>query len=236
MDENLLVVLASALVAGLVGLAGPRVVAALPEPEPHPDDQVDDGPKVAYAEIAAVPRLGLWLALGSAAAAVLVASALVEADQRALVPVWTLFCGVGSWLAYVDLRTRYLPFALTAVLHLLALLLVGGAALVTQDLDLLVHGLVGNVVVFVVFWLFWRFARGGGLGYGDVRLSAVIGLVLGPLGVQAVLVGSYAGLVLGSLVAIVALARRRTGRRDHYALGPYLVVGALLGPAAVAWL
>jgi leader peptidase (prepilin peptidase)/N-methyltransferase len=97
-------------------------------------------------------------------------------------PVWALFAGVGSWLAYVDWRTRLLPFLLVAPAYVASLLLVGLGALLLDDVDVLVHALIGNVVVFGVFWLVHLIGRrfGNAFGYGDVRLSGVIGLVLAP--------------------------------------------------------
>jgi leader peptidase (prepilin peptidase)/N-methyltransferase len=103
-----------------------------------------------------------------------------------------------------------------------------------DDWDVLVHGLVGNAVVFAVFWLIHllgRAFRGGSFGYGDVRLGAIIGLALGTLGSQPTLVGTYAGWLLGAIFGVVHTIRSRRGIRSTYAFGPYLVIGAVIGAA-----
>ena len=70
-----------------------------------------------------------------------------------------------------------------------------------------------------------------GLGMGDVKLCALIGLWLGPLGWGAALSGVLAGVILAGLSALVLMAARVVGRRQMIAMGPYLIVGAWL-----AWL
>ncbi|WP_243106804.1 prepilin peptidase [Actinomyces lilanjuaniae] len=67
-----------------------------------------------------------------------------------------------------------------------------------------------------------------GLGMGDVKLCAVIGLWLGWYGGLVVLVALWVGVLLGGLAAVLLLVSRRAGRKDPMAYGPYLVAGALL--------
>ena len=232
----MLTVVLSVIAAALLGAAGPRVLAVLPEPEPL-DEATDDAAvapddvKPLYADLARTPGLALWLGLGAAVLAGL--STYPLRDEPSFAPVWVLFSGVGAWLAYVDWNTRLLPFMLTVPLHVGVLLLVALAALIQQDWSVLVHGLVGNVVVFAIFWILWfigsRF-RGGALGYGDVRLGAVIGLALGPLGSTTTTVGGYAGFLLGAVGGVVLSALKIVNPRS-FAFGPYLVVGAALGVA-----
>ncbi len=216
-------IVAAALAAALVGAAGPFVIARLPEP-PEPDDD-----KVAYAELARAPRLALWLA---AAAAVMAGLAAWKVPGE-LMPVWALFAGVGSWLAYVDWRTRLLPFLLVAPAYVAALLLVGLGALLLDDVDVLVRALIGNVAVFAVFWLVYQVGRlfgGGAFGYGDVRLSGVVGLALGALGAAETLTGTYGGFVLGAVGGLM-FSRLGWVDRKGFAFGPYMVVGAIVGAA-----
>ena len=67
-----------------------------------------------------------------------------------------------------------------------------------------------------------------GLGMGDVKLCALIGLWLGPLGWGAALSGVLAGVILAGLSALVLMAARVVGRRQMIAMGPHLIVGAWL--------
>ena len=90
--------------------------------------------------------------------------------------------------------------------------------------------LIGMVAARVVFWLLW-FIRSAGMGFGDVRLSALLGFVLAYVGWPEYALGLYSGFLLfglpGLLLALAggtaACSRRRT-RSD-----PFLLLGALLG-------
>jgi leader peptidase (prepilin peptidase)/N-methyltransferase len=215
------IVAIAAAAASLLGAAGQFVIGRLPEP-PNPDDD-----KIAYAELARARHLSLWFA-GSAAAMAGLAAWRVPPE---LVPVWVLFAGVGTWLAYVDWRTRLLPFLFVAPMYVATLALVALGARLLDDWGVLVRALVGNLAVFAVFWLVYMVGRlfgGGAFGYGDVRLSGVVGLALGALGAAETLTGAYGGFVLG---AVGGLAFSRLGwvDRQGFAFGPYMVAGAIVG-------
>ena len=64
------------------------------------------------------------------------------------------------------------------------------------------------------------------LGFGDVRLAALLGLLLGWYGLQYVLYGAIAGHLLALAIAIgTCIHRRRLYVR--YSFGPPLIAGAL---------
>ncbi len=214
----------AALAAALLGAAGPWVLRRLPEPEePHAD-------KVPYATLAEARLLAPALAIAAAVMAGLVAWRI---DQPELVPVWVLIAGVGSWLTYVDWRTKLLPSAIVMPTYVATFLLVGLGALLMQDSEVFTRALVANIVVYVIFRvLYWFGGRyfGGAFGYGDVRLSGVLSLALGALGGSEVFVGMYAGFILGAVLGILLSVLRIIDAKG-YAFGPYMVVGAVIGAA-----
>jgi leader peptidase (prepilin peptidase)/N-methyltransferase len=76
----------------------------------------------------------------------------------------------------------------------------------------------------------------GGMGMGDVKLAALIGLVLGALGLRYVAAASMLAVLAGGVGALVALSLGR-GRRSTIPFGPYLAGGAAaaaLGGAPLA--
>jgi leader peptidase (prepilin peptidase)/N-methyltransferase len=130
-------------------------------------------------------------------------------------------------LSVVDWRTRLLPTAVIrpAGLGVLALVVVG--AVVTSDYRALERSVLAAAFAFVFFFVvFWIHPRG--LGFGDVRLSGVLGLALGWVGWGTALVGLYAGFLLGGLIGGVLSLLRIVDRRG-YPFGPFLLVGALVG-------
>lgn len=64
-----------------------------------------------------------------------------------------------------------------------------------------------------------------GFGFGDVKLAALIGLILGW---PAVLFGLFLGVFLGGLGALFLLVSRRAGLHTAIAYGPYLAAGAII--------
>ena len=81
------------------------------------------------------------------------------------------------------------------------------------------------------------FIAPSGMGLGDVKLAALIGLVLGALGWGYLLVGALLAMLTGG-VGVVALAMGK-GRKDTLPFGPFLALGAavavFVGPAIAGW-
>ena len=70
-----------------------------------------------------------------------------------------------------------------------------------------------------------------GLGFGDVKLLGLLGLLLGWFGWGVLLAGVFLGLLTGALVSLALLATRRAGWRTALPFGPPLMVGAVLALA-----
>jgi leader peptidase (prepilin peptidase)/N-methyltransferase len=77
-----------------------------------------------------------------------------------------------------------------------------------------------------------------GMGMGDVKLVALIGVVLGAIGLSIVGVAAAAAIVLGGIGGVVALIGGK-GRKSTIPFGPYLAAGAVVaafwGPAIADW-
>jgi leader peptidase (prepilin peptidase) / N-methyltransferase len=86
------------------------------------------------------------------------------------------------------------------------------------------------------FLLLAALAYPGGMGMGDVKLAAVMGLFLGSAVVPAMLVAVIAGAVVG----LILIAQHGSGERKRaIPFGPYLalggVVGLLAGDQILSW-
>lgn len=75
--------------------------------------------------------------------------------------------------------------------------------------------------------LFGVAAISRGMGMGDVKLAALLGAVLGSLGLAYVGVAAGAAILLGGIGAIVALVILRD-RKAAIPFGPYLAAGAVV--------
>lgn len=251
MNASLLAAVVAALSCGLLGLLVPRLVAAVPEPAPRDepeaqrDAEPDAGPDAAapavggvvapatvevkplYADLAARPHLAA-LAAGIS----LVAGALVGWATGWDWPlVWLVpLVPLAVALSWIDWHTRLLPRVLVLPATLAAVLAVVAVGLATGERDALVRALVAMVVVRSFFWVLW-FVRSAGMGFGDVRLAALVGLVLGWVGWGTVAIGVWVGFVgfavPGVLLAVVR--RDRSLLKQAFPFGPFMATGALVG-------
>lgn len=136
--------------------------------------------------------------------------------------------GIGGWLVVIDARTHRLPnrIVLPTLASLIALAAVD--ALATGEGGALVRALLGMVIL-GGFYAVLRGISRAGMGGGDVKLAAVIGLVLGWHGWQALLIGAVMAFVLGALYALSLILLRRADRSTRIAFGPWMIAGAFLG-------
>jgi leader peptidase (prepilin peptidase)/N-methyltransferase len=222
MDSTVTATIVGAVVAGIAGGFVPRIIAAIPPIEPEHEEPED--PPEPFPEIAARPGLAWRSAVISLLAGAVVGYAV---DWTWALVVLVPCVPVAVALSVVDWRTRLLPTAVIrpAALGILALVVVG--AVVTQDLHALERsllcGVLGFVFFFVVFWIYPR-----GLGFGDVRLSGLLGLTLGWVGWGTFVIGLYAGFLLGGVIGGV-LSLLRVVDRKGYPFGPFILAGALIG-------
>jgi leader peptidase (prepilin peptidase)/N-methyltransferase len=87
---------------------------------------------------------------------------------------------------------------------------------------------LGGAIGFVIFLLIALVSRGG-MGWGDVKLAALIGLATGfPLVFLAIIMAA----ILGGIVAVALLIARKRGRREAIPFGPFL---ALAGMVTLLW-
>jgi leader peptidase (prepilin peptidase)/N-methyltransferase len=142
-------------------------------------------------------------------------------------PALLLFAAAGIALAMIDLDVRRLPTAIVGPTYVAAAALLMVAAAASGAWGSLGRAIVGSVASMVLFYLI-RFAWPGGMGGGDVKLAALLGLVTGWLGWGVLVVGVFAGFVLGAVVGVSLMAAGRAGRRSAIPFGPFLIVGAFL--------
>lgn len=240
-------VLVAFVAAAALGALAPRVIAALPEPEPAEDTAADATPaeaqpaggagptkppkkkrrlppppaKVPYPDLARAPGLAAWLALASGAAAALMAIG-TGWDWRLLplVPLVPLLVA----LAWVDMRTHLLPSRLVYPALVVTGVLVGAAALLAQDLDILKRAALGGLAVYLVFEAIWWIMP---IGYGDVRLAGLLGVALGQVGWDVLVTGIYGAFLLYGIVGTLLVVMKVINRRGS-PFGPWLVLAAVL--------
>ena len=87
------------------------------------------------------------------------------------------------------------------------------------------EGLEGAAICGGTFFLIYLATRGRGMGLGDVKLAAALGLALQQSSAIALVVASF---IVGAILAVPVLAGGSRGRRDALPFGPFLVIAALV--------
>jgi leader peptidase (prepilin peptidase) / N-methyltransferase len=123
--------------------------------------------------------------------------------------------------ALIDFEYRIIPNKITGLGAVLALVL-GTALDPSGEPGRLIAGVAAGG-----FLLAAALARPGGMGMGDVKLAAVMGLFLGAAVAPALLVALLSGVLVGGV--IIARKGAREGRRTAVPFGPFLALGALVG-------
>ncbi|WP_448623706.1 prepilin peptidase [Geodermatophilus sp. URMC 64] len=159
------------------------------------------------------------------AVAVLLPGAVALTGARPATAAFVWLAGAAPVLAAVDLACHRLPDVVTypAAVVCAAALVADAALLGTWPA--LLRAVLAAAAAFGLAAL-GAAVSPDGLGFGDVKLLGLLGLVLGWVGWGVLLAGVFLGLVCGALVSIVLLATRRAGRRDAVPFGPPLLLGA----------
>ena len=150
------------------------------------------------------------------------------------------FLVLSVWLAVVDWREHRLPNKLVVAAAICALtshfcqtalwaLMANG-----PDLTPLIRSIVTAAACFALYLalhLVSRTKNSAGMGAGDVKLAAVLGLNLGWISLDTAIVGVASGFALGAVYSLVVIALKRAHRRSHVAFGPWMLAGAWLAIA-----
>ncbi|MFC5730095.1 MULTISPECIES: prepilin peptidase [Nocardioides] len=230
-----------ALVGALAGLFGglltPRLIALCPEPAHNPDENPEDFPEhVPFVQLAARPGLAWRCALACTVAGTAIgATAGWSWALLWLLPLVPVCCA----LTVVDYVTWYLPTRLIWPSYLVVALGVAVTAVALGEVNVLLFAAGGFVGLGGYYGLLWLISPRL-MAFGDVRLGALLGLALGPLGIATLLYSVAAAAVVGVLAFIPMKLRgnaiKREGSRGlvkhHVPFGPSLVLGALVAVIA----
>jgi len=174
----------------------------------------------------AQPR-AVRLPLVEVATAALFVLTAIRFGPSAELPAFLYLAGAAVLLTLIDLQHRLLPDRVVLPSVAIGVVLLAVAALPHGHWPALIRGVSAGVVLFVLFFVMALISPAS-LGVGDVKLAALLGLYLGWLGWNAVLLGAVAGFVVQAVLALGLLATRRVGLRSELPFGPAMLAGAAL--------
>lgn len=178
--------------------------------------------------------------LVEAATAGLFVAVTARVGPTAALPAFLYLAAIVVALAAIDWEVRRLPDDIVWPSYPIAASALTIAALTSGQTLPILRALAAMGALFTLYLLL-AVARPGGMGYGDVKLAGLIGLYLGWLGWDAVIVGTLAGFLFGAIAGIALIVRGRARPATAIAFGPYMLAGAMValfatGPLATWYL
>ncbi|MCB1273653.1 MAG: prepilin peptidase [Leucobacter sp.] len=152
------------------------------------------------------PQLSAWLAL--------------------IAYLW--FVAAGIALTLIDLEHRRLPDRIVLPSLFVVVALLAAAALLLRDWAALGSTLGGAAALFLLY-LVIAIVYPSGIGGGDVKLAPLVGAALGFVGWGALVIGAFAGFLVGAVVGLVLIALKRATRKTGVPFGPSMLAGAVVG-------
>jgi leader peptidase (prepilin peptidase)/N-methyltransferase len=134
-------------------------------------------------------------------------------------------------ISFIDLRHYIIPDVLNITLLITVVLF----RIVTWNGNILdpVLGLIAGGGLFLLIHIL---TKGRGMGLGDVKLIAVLGLYFGLAETMVTVVLSF---IIGAVIMVVLLLTKIKKRKDQIPFGPYIALAAyftmLFGPQMLNW-
>ncbi len=165
------------------------------------------------------PAARWWLIPGLGCAWAWLAFALAERPAP-LVAMWLPLALALGWVAAVDLDVQRIPNRVLGPAAVWVGLCLVAMAVSEGSWDAVARGVLAGAGCFVGFVVL-HVASLGSLGFGDVKLAALLGVAVGAISLPAVLTGLLLGC--GATLAWAAITRAR-----ELPFGPWLGLGSLL--------
>lgn len=157
--------------------------------------------------------------------------------QWSLLPAYLYLGAVGAALAFIDLDVHRLPDLIVLPSYPIAFVLLLVPTVVTGQWGAMLRAVLAGAALFAVYLTLALISPGGGgLGFGDVKLAGVLGLLLGWLGWSPVIISVLAAFIAGGVIALILLLLGRASRSSHIAFGPSMILGgwvALMFPLRI---
>jgi leader peptidase (prepilin peptidase)/N-methyltransferase len=167
---------------------------------------------------------GWFVTLGTA---VLFGATAARFGADWVLPAYLVLVAALVALSVIDLRLFLLPNRIVFPLAGASVVLLGLGALAEGDLDAYGRALLAAVASFLVFALL-HVVSPRSMGFGDVKLSFVLGLYLGYLGWGEVVLGLFLGFLYGAVIGVGLILTGIRTRKDHVPFGPFLVAGTFV--------
>jgi len=176
-------------------------------------------------------RISVRYPLVELGTAVLFVAAAVRLGATWQLPAFCVFFASLLAISVIDLDHYIIPNRVIYPTLAVTIPLLVVAAAADGSWGHLRNAAIGGVAGFAVL-LAIHVAVPRGMGFGDVRLAGVIGMMLGWLGLRYLFLGLFLAFMLASIIGVALIAARLRSRKDAVPFGPFMALGAVL---AVLW-
>jgi leader peptidase (prepilin peptidase)/N-methyltransferase len=152
---------------------------------------------------------------------------MLHLDLAAAVPAYLYFAAIGIALTMIDIDHKRLPNAIVLPSQAVIAVLLTIATIASGDWWALGRAGIGAGSLFAGYFLL-ALIYPAGMGFGDVKLSLILGGVLAYLSWATFAVGAFGGFLLGAVGGILLLTARRGTRKSAIPFGPYMIAAALV--------
>jgi leader peptidase (prepilin peptidase) / N-methyltransferase len=166
-------------------------------------------------------------ALLAALTVVLFAGLAVRYDDSWVLPAFLVLAAGLVALSVIDFEHFLLPNRIVYPLAVGTLALLALAAVGDDAWAAFGRAVLGGVAAAAALGAL-HLVSPRSMGFGDVKLAFVLGLVLGWLGWSELVLGLFCGFLAGAVVGIALIALRNRGRKDHLPFGPFLAFGTMV--------
>jgi leader peptidase (prepilin peptidase)/N-methyltransferase len=133
-------------------------------------------------------------------------------------------------ISFIDLHTTLIPDSISifGIILGLALSVFRGLALIS-----IIGAASGAIIISMIIVLGKRIYKQDVMGYGDIKLAALIGAFVGWAGVLlTIMMGSFLGAVYG----LIQIKRGKLTMKSQIPFGPYLAIGGIISFLYGKWI
>lgn len=132
-------------------------------------------------------------------------------------------------IAWIDRRSKRIPNSILLAMILIRLIFLALEWILYPDMGLamLISSVMGALIGGGLFLLCYFLTRGG-IGMGDVKLFAVVGLYVGSGVIMTVV---FLSVVASAVYSIIQLLRKKTKLKDEIPFAPFIWIGLILAMA-----
>ena len=120
---------------------------------------------------------------------------------------------------FADLKYQIIP---DQMLILIGILGVFSFLQSSPNSPIIIKRLLDSLIVALPIFILYAFSKGRAMGFGDVKLSFVVGLLFGLWNGLAAL---YIAFVLGAIISLFLIFFKKKKIKSKIAFGPFIVIG-----------